>query len=167
MELAEGLGWVGLERGAARGTCRMAGGCMVLLQHGNCLARALLPAHSGVNKGSARPDGPAEGPGTEIILGSLTQHWKGRGLGRHHCDTRQRQLCCRLHPQKLCNHSPALATIPVPNLQDYTTQATPGPSQGTACPVHLPGPREATGSWEGRECTGTGQAFRMGTPCPE
>lgn len=94
MKLAQGLGWV---RGAAR--VKMAGGCRVLLQCRNCLARALLPAHTGVNKGSAPLKDPATALGAEIILGSPTQRWKGRGLGRHQRDTRQRQLRCRLHPQ--------------------------------------------------------------------
>lgn len=55
MELAQRLGWVGLERGAACGMCKMAGGCRALLHCGNSPAGALLPAHSGVNKGSAPP----------------------------------------------------------------------------------------------------------------
>lgn len=99
MELAQWLGRVGLERGAAHGMCKMAGGCRVLLQCGSCPARALLPAHRGVNKGSASPVSPATALGVEVILGSLTQRWKGMGLGRHQYYARQRQLHCHLRPQ--------------------------------------------------------------------
>lgn len=87
MELAQGLGRVGLERGAVHGTCTKAGGCRVLLQCGNYPTRALLPAPGGVNKGSAPPKDPATALGAEIILGSPTQPWKGRGLGRHQRNT--------------------------------------------------------------------------------
>lgn len=99
MELAQWLGLVGLEHGAACGMCKMARGYSVLLWCGNCPARALLLAHRGVNKGSAPPEGPATTLGAEIISGSSTQHWKGRGLGRHRCNACRRQLHCHLHRQ--------------------------------------------------------------------
>lgn len=46
MELAQGLGRVGLAGGAACGCVKWQG-----VQCGNCRGRALLPAHRGVNKG--------------------------------------------------------------------------------------------------------------------
>ena len=137
MELAQRLGWVGPEHGAACGMCEMWGACRTLLQHRNC-------PHSGVNKGSAPPDSPVTALGAEIILGSLTQHWKGRSLGRHQLDARQRQLHCRLH--QLHNHGPAPAVIPVPEQRGCTPQPCRGPSPPAPRPCLVPRRRGAARS---------------------